>query len=95
MPDMKDQTGGMEDAAEKVNTKTNEKLEEAAILMDLAKDLEPFRPLVSDKDAFDELIAAVKVSDQRSEGIDKLRQRIIGLGDDAVNVAEEILGIIT
>ncbi|MCL5422849.1 MAG: hypothetical protein M1461_10335 [Nitrospirae bacterium] len=95
MPDTKDHTDGTENPPDEVKAEEDTKLEAAAVLRDLAKDLEPLRPLVSDKDAFDELIEAVRVSTQRSESIDELRQRIIGLGDGAVNVAEEILGIIT
>jgi hypothetical protein len=97
MTKSKDRTGGMGNLSRKTKEKVDAELAdmEATLLANTSVDLQSLRPQISDKESFDKLIEAVKVSTRQNEDIAELRQRISSLGANVVKVAKEVAAIVT
>jgi hypothetical protein len=78
--------GLAEGTAKKVDAMLAE--EEAALLSKSSANLAALKPKLSDKAAFDILVAAVEESTRRNESVAALQARISKLGDAVVTVAK-------
>jgi len=57
-------------------------------------DLENLKPQLSDVEAFDQLVTAVKVATAQNEDLAQLQSRIKSLGEGVVRVAKEVAGLL-
>jgi hypothetical protein len=87
-------TGGMDDIADDVVDQVDKELadEEARLLRQTTVDLEQLRPQISDPDAFDKLVEAVRKSTQKNEDLAQLKARLEKLGEGVMRIAKEVAG---
>ncbi len=84
-------TGGMRGRAGETRNQVDKELaeEEAEVIRQSSANLEELRPKMSDKEAFDKLVAVVKVSTANNESVAALKKRIESLGETVVKVAKK------
>lgn len=87
---------GMRGISGKTAAETDAELaaEEAKLLSRTATNLATLRPRVSDKQAFDKLIEAVRESTSQNESVAELQNRLKALGETVLKVAKEVYGLL-
>ena len=68
--------------------------QELQLLMDTDIDWDSLRPEVSDQEAYDELIAAVKEATAQNENIAQLKERLTSLGEGGVALIKKVVRLI-
>jgi hypothetical protein len=76
--------------------KTNEQLkdEELKVLMISSGKLASLKPQISDKTAFDQLVAAVSESTKKNENVAQLQARLSALGEAVVGTAKKVMPLL-
>jgi hypothetical protein len=82
-------------SGETVN-KTNEQLkdEELKVLMASSGKLASLKPQISDKAAFDQLVAVVSESTKKNENVAQLQARLSTLGEAVVGIAKKVMPLL-
>lgn len=79
---------------------TRKKVDEAMIVIEeqvikaTTVNMESLRPRITDKEAFDQLIAVVNEATQKNYSIAELQEKIVALGTNVKNTAVEVASII-
>lgn len=76
--------------------KTNEQLkdEELKVLMASSGKLASLKPQISDKAAFDQLVASVAKATKNNENVAQLQARLSTLGEAVVGVAKKVMPLL-
>jgi len=89
-------SGGMANLAKETRRKVDEAMSviEEQVIKATAIDMASLRPQITDKEAFDQLLAVVKESTQKNYSIAELQEKISVLGTNVKNTAIEVASII-
>ena len=96
MPSEEEIRRQMEAAADRAaKAATDDLAEEFKALQDATiADLEKLKPKVSDSEAYDKLIVAVKEATAKNESIAEFKNRLQKLGSNVVALAKEVKGLL-
>ena len=88
--------GGMRGRASSTADKVNRELaeEEARMIQQSGANLDALKPRISDKEAFERLVAATEESTRRNESVAEFQNRVKALGEGVVKVAKQIYQLI-
>jgi len=89
-------SGGMANLAQETRRKVDEAMSiiEERVIKATAIDMASLRPQITDKEAFDQLLAIVKESTQKNYSIAELRGKIDAMGTNVKNTAIETASLI-
>jgi hypothetical protein len=89
-------SGGMYSLAKETRKKVDEAMIviEEQVIKAATVNIESLRPRITDKKAFDQLIAVVHEATQRNYSTTELQEKIVALGTNVKNTAVEVASII-
>ena len=90
-------TGRMSNLLNETKKKTDAAFsaEEARVIMKTTVDLESLRPRITDKDAFDQVLAVVNEATAKNYSNAELQAKISVLGENAQKIFKDVISIIT
>jgi hypothetical protein len=89
-------SGGMYNLAKETRKKVDEAMIviEEQIIKATSVNMESLRPQITDKEAFNQLIAVVNEATQKNYSIAELKEKIVALGANVKDTAVEVASII-